>query len=282
VGGPVHETRRLDAIKVYSNQAATWQLVRQYTFTYDYSLTSDERLCLNEPTCTTWGANTGYLKLTLKSIQRIGAYDGSPATLPALPATTFTYGTSGGSAFDATGGWNRLTQMDNGQGGTLTIQYANMAAAIAGDDHFRNRHRVTAKTATDGRGNSYPWTYSYGTPLVNTIGTTLGDTIAGVATPTSATLYYNVFLDGNADYSEEPWLVHHVWTEFRGHSWMTETAPDGSKVKHSFYQGNPGCQPAAAAVGSHAAIIGDACFQAMQPEEQSQRRVEMNMLVSAF
>jgi len=278
VGGPVRETRQLNAVKVWSKRASTWELVREYRFTYDYSLLSDARRCTlaDCPPGSGWGAETGYTKLTLKSIQRVGS-DGSTA----LPAMTFSYNTSGGSAYHALGGWNRLTGMDNGQGGTLSLQYASLPRTIDGDndgiidendDHFINRHRVTTRTLADGQGNSYPFSYAYGTPLVNTIGSALGDGIAGSVHPTSAKLYYNVFLDGDADTDQANWLVHRQWQEFQGHSAVTETDPSGAKTTRRFIQGNANCTPAITARGSHAAITGDSCFQSMVLSELTMGR----------
>ncbi len=264
VGGPARETRQLQQIRVLSRQGASWDLVRAYVLTQDYSLYSDARRC-SAGGCTMatgWEPETGYQKLTLKSIQRR-----DNTGTGALPALTFTYNTNGGGAFDAAGGWNRVTVMNNNQGGTLTMAYANIAAAVAGDDHFRNRHRVTTRTQTDGRGNSYVSSYAYGSPMVNTVGTVYGDDVAGSTYPTSAKLYYNVFLDGDSDDDQANWLVHRQWQEFQGHGTVVETHPTGAKTRYSFIQGSAGCTPAPTARGSHAAIVGDTCFQNMQRRE---------------
>jgi hypothetical protein len=49
-----------------SNSAGAWQLVRQYTLGYDYSLTPDTMTCPSS--CS--AANTAYHKLTLNLFAR--------------------------------------------------------------------------------------------------------------------------------------------------------------------------------------------------------------------
>jgi hypothetical protein len=195
VGGPLRETRQLQAIKIWSRPNTNWELVRQYTIGLSGGLRSDNR-CGNAQ-CTVWGSNESYPKLALQSIQQVGS-DGSSA----LPASVFGYRNTGGSNYHADGGWNRLDFVNNGQGGTLSASYANVATAV-GNGLFVNRHRVTTRTATDGRGNSYPWSYSYGSALMNVLGTALnGVDPSGHGTPTSATLFYNVFADGDSDFDQ--------------------------------------------------------------------------------
>ncbi|NJM07201.1 hypothetical protein HC891_14955 [Candidatus Gracilibacteria bacterium] len=126
---------------------------------------------------------------------------------------------------------------------------------------------MTSRTVNDGNGNSYPWSYSYGTAQINSLGTNLGDTLATGAHPNAATLYYNVFLDGDADYDAEAWLVHPTWTTFLGHASVTETDPSGAQTRRFYYQGDAGCTPPTAARGSHSAITGDSCFQQMRDRE---------------
>jgi RHS repeat-associated protein len=99
---------------------------------------------------------------------------------------------------------------------------------------------------------------------VNTIGTALGDDIAGSTHPTSAKLYYNRFFDGN-DHTH--WLVHRQWQEFQGHGMVTETHPTGTKTRYTFIQGTANCTPATTARWSHAAIVNDPCFLSMQRNE---------------
>jgi hypothetical protein len=83
------ETRRLDAIKVWSKQSSTWELVRQYNLTYESNsslyLLSDNSLSSGCPGGAAYCPDTTYPKLTLKQIQHLGK-DGTTA----LPATTFT------------------------------------------------------------------------------------------------------------------------------------------------------------------------------------------------
>lgn len=156
--GAPHQTKKLSSIEVLSNTSnpyqdvsSAWQVIRQYAFTYDDSLTPDMPHCTAN--CSggtpTYAPNTDYRKLTLRTITRIGAYDGSPQSLPALPPTTFTYGTSATTATPP-GDFNRLTLVNNGQGGTLTFAYATIGT-LAALPQFVNNHRVTSKTSTDGR-----------------------------------------------------------------------------------------------------------------------------------
>ncbi|GAB4215086.1 MAG: carbohydrate-binding domain-containing protein [Roseiflexaceae bacterium] len=256
-GEPPRQTQRLKHIKVWSNPAGTRQLVRQYTLNHDYSLYSDARECFYEPDCATWGANTSFPKLTLKSVQRI-ASDG----ITALPAMTFAYNTNGGTVQRAAGGWNRLTSMSNGQGGVINFAYANISVAT-NNQLYDNHHRVTTRTVSDGRGNSYSWNYTYGTPAVNFLGTNLGDGLSTGPHPNSAALFYNKY--SNALSNNEAWLVHPIWKEFRGHAWMQETAPDGAQTKHFYYQGDVGCTPAAR--DGDAAVRADPCFVQLRDRE---------------
>lgn len=261
---PTRETRQLQQIRVLSKQADTWEVVRAYRFDYNYSLYSDERVC--DITCldtSGWGPATGYPKLTLTGIQRL-ANDASTANPTALPKTTFTYHTTSGVSKLAPGGWNRLTGMHNNQGGIVTFAYAHLAHLVTPNDYFRNRHRVTTQTQTDGQGNTSTWSYAYSTPLVNTVGTMHGDTLANSTFPTSAKLYYTTFWDGN---SHNHWLVHRPGQEFQGHATVTETGPTGAKTRYTFIQPSSGCTPAPAAKYSHAAITSDPCFQTIQRRE---------------
>jgi hypothetical protein len=142
---------------VRASVAVAWE--RRCILSYDYSLRSDERICPGSG-CTTWLPNDTYPKLTLKSLQQIGS-DGSSG----LPAFTFGYNLDGGLSQNSFGGWNRLVSFNNGQGGVLSLGYANIATAT-GNSLFTNRHRVIAKTMTDGRGNSPTWFYHYQNPRV--------------------------------------------------------------------------------------------------------------------
>ncbi|HEX2912230.1 MAG TPA: RHS repeat-associated core domain-containing protein [Chloroflexia bacterium] len=231
--GSYRETRELDAIQVMSMQASSWELVRQYNLGYDYSLTSDNVTNTNG----TW-APTGYPKLTLKSVQRIGN-DGTTA----LPATTFSYG-AWAAGYDryGPGGWNRLTGIDNGQGGTVTLGYDNIAAARGGDNFFPNYRRVTSRTTNDGMGHSYTWNYSYGTPNLNSVGTATKLGGQGTsANPNSAALFFNKFYVQSGSTTNQGYLAHAAYSELRGHDYTLETLPDGTKITHYFIQGYYDC-----------------------------------------
>src|SRR5207248_1225489 len=112
-----------------------------------------------------------------------------------LPATSFTYGGDHGSGYYPNGAWNRLTRVDNGQGGTLAFAYEDVGAAIA-KTALRNYRRVTSRTAAESVATpavSGTWTYAYGTPELNTLGAILdpgnGNEVQDY--PNSAGLYMN-------------------------------------------------------------------------------------------
>jgi RHS repeat-associated protein len=252
-----HETQKLNKIVVWSKQASTWEPVREYRFTTDYSLLSDASLCANG-SCS---ADTTYKKLTLKEIQLVGR-DGT--LFPTK--TTFTYNTTRGTGVNPNGGWNRLTMVNNGQGGTVTFSYANIAQDYSGQpwsNIFFNRNRVTKREVKDGRGNTYAWNYSYGMAAVNSLGNRHGGKGPNPE-PNSAPLFYWDKLNRPPDT-----LAVAEHREFRGHDRVTETLPTGAKVAHYFVQGegdtdtNPengvGCWPAAAA-------SSDTCFARMRDQ----------------
>ncbi len=264
IGGvPPHEERRLDMINVYSNPGSGWTLVRRYDLAFadaTNSLVSDR---------SKWDGvqyvPEGTKKLTLQSITRRGASG------TALPAVTFTYGTSRGSSQYPLGSWNRLTNVNNGQGGQVSFTYETIGAVIpANGDKFVNNRRVLSKTVTDGRGHSYPWSYDYtsGTPAYNTMGTLVGGSTHGPnAYPTSATLYFNQKWDPLHDWS--PFLLHGEYTEFLGHSYVVETDPNNNRTEHWFYQGDVGCYPQDVygnpLIGE--AITTNACFVQLRDQE---------------
>jgi RHS repeat-associated protein len=288
--GHVRETRRLDLVRVLSMPASAWEVVREYQFGYDYSLLSDYSI----NTGGVYSADAGTPKLTLKNITRVGKYDapitpaspigtpGTPNTRPGLPPMLFTYGTARGlttKAYPSNGDWNRLTTVNNGQGGTVSFAYETIEAASS-DPVFRNNRRVTSKTTTDGRGNSASWTYAYTAPAANWLGYTLTgrtkpDPVSGLPVPAepnnpnSATLYYAKKAVSGHDYTSaaEAYTAAMPYTQFRGHASVVETAPDGTKTEHYYYQGDVGCNPAAGAINSHAAIIADACFIQLRDRE---------------
>ncbi|KPL85683.1 RHS repeat-associated core domain-containing protein [Herpetosiphon geysericola] len=245
INGAPRKTRQLDTINVLSKPNSGWELVRQYAFTYDYSTYSDRSIKANN----IGSADTTTSKLTLKSIQRFGNNGTS-----ALPATTFTYGLVRGTELHyPNGAWNRLTQVNNGQGGLITFAYENIGFII-NKPLYANYRRVTSKTLNDGRGNNYPTSYSYTNPALNTLGSLLdSNDTTGQTYVNSAILYYNKYRN-NSDMSS--WLVHQAKTEFRGHAKVTERDPNGNETDHYFYQGDASCTPAV--YGSQ--METDACF----------------------
>jgi RHS repeat-associated protein len=280
------KTQQLNSISVSSNANGTWQLISKYNLTYDWSIYSDKIENPSVGACSnnTIGPNVCAPKLALKSIQRVGS-DGTTG----LPATTFTYGSwvSTGSANDyyPNGPLNRLVTINNGQGGTITLNYetiGNFVVAYPYNIQFRNYHRLTSRVTTDGRGNSYTWSYSYGTdpafnspgasPQVNSLGSGMSSSGPN-GNPNSAALYFNYYT--NIRNNQGPtWLAHQRYTVFRGHNSTTVTNPDGSKVIHYFYQGDVGCKPAADDPNLNppnstnlAYIVNDPCFQQLRDRE---------------
>jgi RHS repeat-associated protein len=242
-------SRILRQLSVESRQgsAAPWQVVRQYRLDYadpTVSLTADSSLCTANCTANylsrSYAPNapdTSYRKVTLTGITRLGN-DGTTA----LPSTTFTYGQRG-TAFYPQGGWNRLTQVNNGQGGTLTFTYENVAQARGTtflENLFLNYNRIVNKTANNGLGQAYTWSYTYQNPAFNTFGTLL-DSNSTQTYPNSAILYINKY--GDPLHDRTTWLTNRVRTEFRGHSYVKETDPNGTQTEHWFYQGDVGCYP---------------------------------------
>jgi RHS repeat-associated protein/uncharacterized repeat protein (TIGR01451 family) len=283
-----YDSHRLDAIKVWSMQASTWELVRQYNLGYEtnpanYMLSDVTRP--NDPpgTCPNgadYCSDPDYPKLTLKQIQRIGN-DGSTA----LPATTFTYGLARGAARDPIPSWNRLTSVNNGQGGTVTFGYESISAYLRshhgdgwGTDLFLNNRRVISKTLNDGRGNSYAWTYNYpnwaynvfAPPAFNSLGTDMG-AIGPNANPNSAALYINKKYDPDPANDHSGELVNKKERQFRGHAYVIEHDPKGNETEHWFYQGNgfdqngAACTPNLSLYGND--IYYDLCFQSMRKHE---------------
>jgi YD repeat-containing protein len=238
-----HQTQKLDRIKVWSKQASTWELVRQFDFTYDFRLYSDASTC--SVNCSdhsgTYSPDATYRRLTLLSVQRKGK-NGTPFPTSANPInTSFTYydtAADRGTGPRANGGWNRLRTITNGQGGTLTFAYENIAQVYytccqgAGYyNSFFNRHRITGKTITDGRGNSHVWNYSYGQAQMNSLGNANG-TPSPNTNPNSAALF-NWFKNGKPTDT----IAVRENTEFRGHDRVTETDPTGAITEHWFIQG---------------------------------------------
>ncbi|MFL5804112.1 MAG: Calx-beta domain-containing protein, partial [Roseiflexaceae bacterium] len=286
--GAARETRQLQSIQVLSNSAGTWDLMRQYTLAIDAGLYSDQRLCPS--TCT---PDTAYPKLRLTGITHTGK-SGIP-----LPPISFAYSQFGvdNLAVDATGGtsefpnggWNRLTQVTNGQSGQLNFEYANIGTALAQQSPvpplaqqklFMNNHRVIKKKARNGLGQDYLWQYTYGSPNYNTLGSTRGaeapskwhDGSYGTQlVPNSAALYYNAFYDWYHDAQAK--LAHRRLKEFRGHDNVTEIDPTNAKTIHYFHQGQSvdsagaptNCIPHSG--GRDPNIPNELCFQQLRDGE---------------
>ncbi len=240
------EMRKLIAVKVYSKPITNWELVRQYNLGYASGnepkgqqtiyLLSDKTLRNGN----TYTPDYSTQKLTLTSIQRV-ANNGTSG----LPATTFTYGLNRGTAQYANGTWNRLTSVNNGQGGVITFSYENIGTVLLGQgnpdhDMFENNRRVTQKVVHDGYGQSWDhantWWYSYQNPAYNTLGTLLADKGPN-AYPNSATVYFNKYWDPNISF-HYLLMVHQGRSEFRGHKYVVETDPYLRKTEHWFYQGD--------------------------------------------
>lgn len=243
------ETRVLDRIDVYSKQSSTWDLVRRYQFNHE---TNNASRLLSDYSDGSNNPDTTHTKVTLNSITRVGN-DGTTA----LPDISFTYGHSRGTGYYPTADWNRLTGVDNGQGGTISFLYENIGSVI-GNGLFRNYRRVYRKTVTDGQGHSYEWNYAYSNPALNSLGTSLNAGDGPNVYPNSATVYYNDYYNGSYNTSKENQLVHGRKKEFRGHSYVTETDPNGNLTEHWFYQGDYGCTPAS---------VGDSCYNNMKLRE---------------
>ncbi|WP_204753891.1 RHS repeat-associated core domain-containing protein [Herpetosiphon giganteus] len=251
--GAVRQTKLLDQILVYSKQATTWELVRGYDLNYDYSTSAN----ISIQNGSNYTSDTSTSKLTLTSIQRLGN-----TGTTGLPLTTFTYGARV-NAPTPNASWNRLTQVNNGQGGTINFAYETIGL-LNGNNKFINNHRVTSKTLNDGRGNSYTTNYSYSNAAYNSIGTLLDTTQSSVQQyANSAVLYYNLKFDQSHDNSA--WLQHQANTEFRGHSKVVERDSNGNETDHYFYQGDAGCNPTATGTGSQ--IFNDLCFQQIRDRE---------------
>ncbi len=157
--------------------------------------------------------------------------------------------------------------MDNGQGGTVGFAYQQIGQA-ASKLIFKNYRRVTGKTVADGRGNSYPWSYQYSSPMLNTLGTSVipGDPNATSATPNSAALYLNYTWIPNSFGAVANHLLTQANESFLGHAWAKEVRPDGSWSEHWFRQGDAGCTPTATG-GNIANYNNDSCFVLLRERE---------------
>jgi len=265
--GQPRPTRVLMAVQVYSNSSgpyqdveAAWELVRRYQFGYNWETHCDQTIQPNNQ------QNADCERLTLKSVQLLGK-DGTAA----LPATTFAYGTDRGTGNWPNGNWNRLTGVNNGQGGTVAFAYEQIGPTVnnghTNQTIFHNRRRVTTKTVGDGRGQNAVWGYQYADPALNTHGWAVdpGDPNNTQEYPNSAILFLNRSYTSDAPQANIPYLVTPLYSEFRGHSSVTETDPSGTRRVHWFYQGSarPGVDPQCVPNphGSDlAAYEGDQCY----------------------
>jgi len=266
MAGQPQPTRILTAVRVFSNSsnpygATAWDQVRRYQLGYNF-----------ETHCDKANPTTACERLTLKSVQLVGKDDAT-----ALPATTFTYGTVKGTTDPPNADWNRLTVVNNGQGGTVTFAYEQIGPTVSNGHTngtiFANRRRVTAKTVGDGRGQNAAWTYQYESPELNSIGwgSTTGPTNETQQDPNSAILYLNTVANANPD-ANKPYLLVQSGDEFRGHAKVTEIDPSGTRRVHWFYQGNarPGADTPCtlSQTGSnYAAYENDPCFVALRARE---------------
>jgi RHS repeat-associated protein len=142
-------------------------------------------------------------KLTLKSIQECGT-DGTGC----LPATSFTYYPLG-TPSNPQVGRNRLKSVANGYGGKQTFVY-EMESGY--------RVRVQSRTIEDGLGQSGTWSYTYSGSGYNSPKIS-GTSCQGLSSDA-----------GTLKPRSQP------NTEFRGHSQVAVTAPDGNVQVHRFAQ----------------------------------------------
>jgi RHS repeat-associated protein len=294
-GGPEgrpRETRQLDQIILQiiwqGDPDPIFETVRGYQLLYTHNDDDDDtpNLYPDIP------GHTSDEKRGLVSIQEFADDgDNDPNTALLLPKTSFRYGandTIGIGAGYTAGYANRLISVDNGQGGTLSITYDNLAVALlqVGEmdvNPFFNTHRVTRKTYSDGRGNYYANTYDYQSPNYNALGQDGFDYKGLGVFPNSATLYYAANIDASsAQRTENIKQLNTAPTkEFRGHAVVTETvylsptiplAPlvPLSKTQHEFIQGDVTCTLAPdypAFSTRHEAIISNSCFLQLRDQE---------------
>ncbi len=232
-GVPLRQTRQLDLITVESKSGGDYEQVAAYNLVYDFAsspVTADNR---DDPD----------RKLTLVEIKARGSDNG------ALPTIKFDYQHDRDN-----GGWNRLREADNGQGGKVSFEYAT-----AGGGDLGNYRRVTRKTIGDGIGGSEEVRYEYG-------GAGLNDE------PSSAAIYMNRHWGGDRD----RFLVVKEHDEFRGHEWSREIRRPGTaqerKTTRWFYRGYPEdngngtCTPSASGTNL-ADYNNDGCFARMRTHE---------------
>lgn len=276
-GGSPHQSQALNTITVTVNtsspyNSSSWQTVRSYNLTHDFSLVSDSILDDNNNP----QPDTHY-KLTLRTIS-MASNDGANT----LPATSFSYGTQRGTdQHFPLGGWNRLTSINNGYGGVETLYYDNIGQRT-NNTAFGNNYRVITQTVTTGAGQSYNqtynWYYSYGTPAYNTLGSNL-DPNATQPYPNSA-IIFKCYLDNGSNYNNyvnnctgtlngANDLVHPATREFRGHDTVTVIDPNNNRTVHHFYQGDVNGDANCTIAGQPGTprTFGDACFNDLRNQE---------------
>ncbi|NJM07533.1 hypothetical protein HC891_17125 [Candidatus Gracilibacteria bacterium] len=240
--GTPHEAWRLNTVSFVARPDQNFQHVKRWSLTYEAesnSLTTDD--------------SAGQRVLTLKSVQHqaFQTNDGVTGTWIGLPATTFTYGMSRGTAAPQppTPGWNRLLTAENGYGGRVRFTYghiwtpdgANGSVVLPfGEGYFEGspyayRFRVTQMLQEDIINRSYSkgvlTTYSYGLPALNTAGH-------------SAAWWYASYIPG-MHRNMSAYLAHPLKSQFRGHEHVITQVYDGrttsdpllSRRQTWFYQG---------------------------------------------
>ncbi|HEX8227837.1 MAG TPA: hypothetical protein VF826_00830 [Chloroflexia bacterium] len=282
-------------------QASTWETMTLYGFSY---ITDTTKTLLSDYAAKvsgTWQGDSSMTKLTLKNIQRFDKQativNGVPTTpINPIPPITFTYSltttsnTYAGTGTYPDGGWNRLTEVDNGQGGKVSFTHQHIGTALAASvstveqtaaDKFSNNRRVTSRTLSDGFGNAYTWNYAYHDPAFNSLGTSdsLGTEKGPNQWPNSASVFYATHSE---TMSNTRYLIHPAYSEFRGHRYVVETLPTSTtvtttahpnQVEHWFIQGDlPGHGNGTGATCAIAndtgdAMLEDACFEALRDRE---------------
>lgn len=283
LGPAPQEKAQLTAIKVWSMQSSTWELVRQYSLSYADGTTTP-RIYTDDPH--DGSSYSNYPKITLNKIEQL---DNNPTNPTALPPLTFTYGTTRGNGYYPNGEWNRLETVNNGQGGTIQFYYQTIGERLCASQQydyctmFGNNRRVWKKEVTDGQGNTRAWEYEYFNPAYNTIGTQLGNSSEGPNQwPNAATVYYSMKWDPDQQVANDLKLVHRRKKQFLGHGRVVEKLPgtsgaNGNQIEHKFYQGSvedvqsggntcnyPG-YPNAAVTGGQ--IENNACFQELRKRQ---------------
>ncbi|MCL4394288.1 MAG: hypothetical protein M1482_05700, partial [Chloroflexi bacterium] len=137
-GAAPYQTKKLERVDVSTTADGSMQLVRKYSFQYDYSLFPG-----------VWNVHDdgsgAYGRLALKQITHYGT-DGQTA----LPAYTLTYNSS-----------NLLAQAGNGIGGSVSFAYDSVTLGT------KTFHRVVTKTTNDGVSPAATWSYAYEGAAVN-------------------------------------------------------------------------------------------------------------------